>query len=158
VWRTIQARRKVIWEFYDRHLREWGAGHGISCPTIPAHVEQAYHMYYILLQSLEERQRLIAHLKENGILGVFHYLPLHLSVMGRRFGGKPGDCPVTEDISDRLLRLPFYNDLDEATQERVVAAIKEFAGTTKRIEQKATKKTKNGRTPLPPVPAGRGRG
>jgi len=65
-------------------------------------------------------------LKAHGILSVFHYLPLHLSEMGRRFGGKDGDCPVTEDVSDRLLRLPFYNDLTEADQARVVGAIKAF--------------------------------
>ena len=63
--------------------------------------------------------------KEN-INSVFHYLPLHLSNMGRRFGGKEGDCPVTESVSDRLIRLPFYNDLSEADQARVVSAIAEL--------------------------------
>jgi dTDP-4-amino-4,6-dideoxygalactose transaminase len=76
------------------------------------------------------RQALIAHLKSVGILSVFHYLPLHLSDMGRKFGGQEGDCPVTEDISDRLLRLPFFNDLSEADQERVVTAIDEFVFTS----------------------------
>jgi len=60
------------------------------------------------------------------INSVFHYLPLHLSSMGRRFGGKSGDCPVTEQVSDRLVRLPFYNELTEADQVRVVAALKDF--------------------------------
>jgi dTDP-4-amino-4,6-dideoxygalactose transaminase len=83
-------------------------------------------MFYILLPSLEQRQALIGHLKARGILSVFHYLPLHISDMGRRFGGKEGDCPVTEDVSDRLLRLPLYNDLEEADQARVVDAIREF--------------------------------
>jgi dTDP-4-amino-4,6-dideoxygalactose transaminase len=83
-------------------------------------------MFYLLLPSLEMRQALIAHLKTRGILSVFHYLPLHLSDVGRRFGGKPGDCPVTEDLSDRLLRLPFYNNLTESDQARVVGAIREF--------------------------------
>jgi dTDP-4-amino-4,6-dideoxygalactose transaminase len=83
-------------------------------------------MFYLLLPSLEERQGLIAHLMARSILSVFHYLPLHLSEMGMQFGGKPGDCPVTEEVSDRLLRLPFYNDLDEADQARVVSAIQEF--------------------------------
>lgn len=83
-------------------------------------------MYYLLLRSLEQRSNLIAHLKARGILGVFHYLPLHLSDMGRRFGGKEGDCPVTEEMSDRLLRLPFYNGLTEAEQATVVEAIIEF--------------------------------
>jgi dTDP-4-amino-4,6-dideoxygalactose transaminase len=83
-------------------------------------------MYYLLLPSLEARTALIAHLKERGILAVFHYQPLNLSDMGRKFGGKPGDCPVTEDISDRLLRLPFYNAMDEATQHRVIEAVQQF--------------------------------
>jgi dTDP-4-amino-4,6-dideoxygalactose transaminase len=83
-------------------------------------------MFYIILPSLEQRQALIAHLKARSIMAVFHYLPLHLSDMGRRFGGKPGQCPVTEDISDRLLRLPFYNSLTEKDQARVVDSICSF--------------------------------
>jgi dTDP-4-amino-4,6-dideoxygalactose transaminase len=61
-------------------------------------------------------------------MSVFHYQPLHLSEMGQRLGGKEGDCPVTESVSDRLLRLPFYNDLTEADQERVVGAVTKFSG------------------------------
>ena len=81
----------------------------------------------MILSSLEQRQRLIAHLKARGILAVFHYHPLHLSAMGLRFGGKKGDCPVTEEVSDRLLRLPFYNDLTDADQTHVISAIRESA-------------------------------
>ena len=84
-------------------------------------------MFYMLLPSLVQRQALIAHLKARGVLAVFHYVPLHLSPMGRRFGYDTGDCPVTEALSERLLRLPFYSDLDETAQARVVAAIHEFA-------------------------------
>jgi dTDP-4-amino-4,6-dideoxygalactose transaminase len=65
-------------------------------------------------------------LRQEGIISVFHYLPLHLSDMGRQFGGKPGDCPVTESISDRLLRLPFYNTLTLPDQEMVVDALFQF--------------------------------
>ena len=83
-------------------------------------------MFYLLMPSLNHRQSLIEHLKAHGILSVFHYLPLHLSDMGRKFGGQSGDCPVTEDISDRLLRLPFYNDLTETDQALVAAAICNF--------------------------------
>jgi dTDP-4-amino-4,6-dideoxygalactose transaminase len=122
----IQAKRRKIWEYYCEHLRDWAETHDVRLPVVPAHCEQSYHMFYLLLPSLETRQALIDHLKAQGILSVFHYLPLHLSDMGRRFGGKPGDCPVTEDVSDRLLRLPFYNDLGEADQEHVVEAIQEF--------------------------------
>ena len=82
-------------------------------------------MFYILLPSLEQRQALIAHLGAQSILAVFHYLPLHLSDMGQRFGGRPGEGPVTEDVSARLLRLPFYNSLTEDEQKSVVIAIRE---------------------------------
>jgi dTDP-4-amino-4,6-dideoxygalactose transaminase len=125
-WQDIQARRRQIWECYDRQLREWADRHGVRRPVIPADCDQPYHMYYLLLPSLQQRQDLIAFLRARGILSVFHYLPLHLSDMGRRYGGKEGDCPVTEDVSDRLVRLPFYNSLDQATQERVVEAILGF--------------------------------
>ena len=95
-------------------------------PIVPECCEQSYHMFYLLLPDLETRQALITHLKADGIQAVFHYLPLHLSEMGVHFGGKPGDCPVTEDVSDRLLRLPFYNTLTEADQEQVIAALFSF--------------------------------
>jgi dTDP-4-amino-4,6-dideoxygalactose transaminase len=85
-------------------------------------------MFYLLMPSLAERQALMAHLRARGILSVFHYHPLHLSAMGRRFGGRPGQCPVTEAVSDRLLRLPFYNALTEDDQASVVAALKAFEG------------------------------
>jgi dTDP-4-amino-4,6-dideoxygalactose transaminase len=124
----IQARRQRIWEYYHEHLQDWAKDHDVRLPVVPAHCEQPYHMFYLLMPSLEKRQALIAHLKARGILSVFHYLPLHLSAMGQQFGGKEGDCPVTEDISDRLLRLPFYIGLTEADQSGVVAAIIEFDG------------------------------
>ena len=120
----IQVRRQRIWHYYNDHLQDWAAANDVRLSIVPAHCEQPFHMFYLLLPSLEQRQALIEHLKGHGILSVFHYLPLHLSDMGRKFGGQPGDCPVTEDVSDRLLRLPFYNDLTEADQTSVCAAIK----------------------------------
>jgi dTDP-4-amino-4,6-dideoxygalactose transaminase len=125
---AIQSKRAQIWGNYYTHLSGWASQKGVTLPTIPPECEQPYHMFYMLLPSLEVRQRLIAHLKAENILSVFHYLPLHLSDMGQRYGGKPGDCPVTEDVSDRLLRLPFYNNLAEDDQERVVNSILSFAG------------------------------
>lgn len=122
----LQSRRKRVWENYDKNLKKWAEEVGASLPYIPSYVEQPYHMFYILLPTLEDRQALIAHLKESSILSVFHYLPLHNSEMGRSFGGKYGDCPVTEDISDRLLRLPFYAGLEEDEQHRVIESIKYF--------------------------------
>jgi dTDP-4-amino-4,6-dideoxygalactose transaminase len=123
---TIQSKRKRIWGYYDEHFRDWAGDPGVQLPSVPSHCDQPSHMFYLILPSLEERQALISHLNARDINSVFHYLPLHLSSMGRRFGGKEGDCPVTEDVSDRLLRLPFYNDLTDADQARVVAAVKDF--------------------------------
>src|SRR6266567_2675642 len=118
----MQARRRRIWETYHCELAGWARRQGIKVPHIPPHCDQTYHMYYLLLPSLEARQALIAHLKQQGILSVFHYLPLHLSDMGRKFGGRPGACPVTESVADRLLRLPFYNELSKADQASVIDA------------------------------------
>lgn len=101
----------------------------VGLPVVPSHCDRSFHMFYLQMPSLECRQAMIAHLRSRDILSVFHYLPLHLSEMGRTFGGKPGDCPLTELVSDGLLRLPFYNDLDESVQERVIAAILELTMT-----------------------------
>jgi dTDP-4-amino-4,6-dideoxygalactose transaminase len=125
----IQEHRKRVWKYYYTHLKEWAREHGVKLPTIPEHCEQPYHMFYMVMPSYEDRQALIAHLKSRGILAVFHYLPLHLSGVGIRLGGEKGDCPVTENVSDRLIRLPLYNDLTEAEQETVIAAIYDFYGS-----------------------------
>jgi dTDP-4-amino-4,6-dideoxygalactose transaminase len=122
----IQEQRRRIWRRYDNSLCEWASAHGIRQPFVPPLCEQGYHMYYLILPSLEVRQRFIDFLKARGIMAVFHYLPLHLSEMGMRFGGRAGQCPVTEDVSDRLVRLPFFNSLTEAEQSEVIEAILKF--------------------------------
>jgi dTDP-4-amino-4,6-dideoxygalactose transaminase len=122
----IQRKRQRIWDFYKQHLGDWAAQRGVRLPLVPAECEQAYHMFYVILPSLEYRQALIAHLKAQGILSVFHYVPLNLSDMGRKWAAREAHCPVTEDLSLRLLRLPFYNDLTEPEQVRVVAAVISF--------------------------------
>ncbi len=126
VSQQIQESRKRIWNFYDQHLRDWARSNGVQTPFVPATCEQPYHMYYLLLPTLEARQAFIAALRQQGIFCVFHYLPLHLSEMGVKFGGKQGDCPVTESVSDRLVRLPFYNTLTEEERNRVVEAVTRF--------------------------------
>jgi len=122
----IQSRRKRIWEYYFEHLKEWAVNHAVQLPFVPDYCEQPYHMFYLLVPSLAVRQALIAHLNAREVNSVFHYQPLHLSSMGQQFGGRAGDCPITERVSDCLLRLPFYNDFTEGDQERVVAAVKDF--------------------------------
>lgn len=125
-WQAVQAWRREIWETYNSSLQEWGIKNNVRLPVVPAHCQQAWHMFYLLMPSLSERQAFIAYLKEQNISAVFHYLPLHLSLVGRRYGGQPGACPITEDLSDRLVRLPFYNTLDRDLQERVVKAVLDY--------------------------------
>ena len=111
----IQAKRKKIWEHYYENLNAWANENDIRLPIIPEYCDQPYHMFYILMPSGEMRNSFIQHLKIRGIMAVFHYLPLHSSKMGKMFGSSKGDYPVTETNSDRLVRLPFYNNLDIET-------------------------------------------
>jgi dTDP-4-amino-4,6-dideoxygalactose transaminase len=122
----IQAHRARIWNMYDECLASWAQHSGVTTPTVPDGCEHPFHLYYLLMPSLEARTRFIAHMKAQQIATVFHYLPLHLSDMGQMMGGKPGDCPVTESVSDRLVRLPMFNDLSESDQARVIDAAVQF--------------------------------
>jgi dTDP-4-amino-4,6-dideoxygalactose transaminase len=123
----IQLHRKRVWELYHTGLKDWANSHDVQLPFIPDGCEQSYHMFYMLLPNLELRQKLIAYLRERGVYSVFHYLPLHLSDMGRSFGGKVGDCPVTERVSDQLVRLPFHNSLSSSEQEQVIDLLEAFS-------------------------------
>ena len=83
-------------------------------------------MFYMLLVTPEQRTDFIAHLRLRQIQAVFHYLPLHSSPMGRQLNGREGQCPVTEWVSDRLVRLPFFYALTDEVQQRIIDAILEF--------------------------------
>jgi dTDP-4-amino-4,6-dideoxygalactose transaminase len=122
----IQSSRERIWAYYLENLNDWARQQDVRLPIVPDHCEQAYHMFYLLMPSLAERQRLIEHLKANQIQAAFHYQPLNLSAMGRQLGGGDGDCPVTERVADTLVRLPFYNRLGEQDLERIVSVVGEF--------------------------------
>jgi dTDP-4-amino-4,6-dideoxygalactose transaminase len=119
----IQSKRRRVWERYAEGLVPWGEERGVRMPVVPDDCAQPFHMFYLLFPSLDDRQSMIAHLRGQGINAVFHYLPLNASEMGARFGGRAGDCPVTESVSDRLLRLPFYNNLTADDQDRVIDAV-----------------------------------
>jgi dTDP-4-amino-4,6-dideoxygalactose transaminase len=122
----IQMRRKKVWDYYHHNLAGWSKNNAIRQPFIPGHVEQAYHMYYLLLPNLESRTAFIKHLKAKDVMGVFHYLPLHLSPMGMKFGGKDGDCPITELVSDQLVRLPFFTGITPVELDQVTHAVTSF--------------------------------
>jgi dTDP-4-amino-4,6-dideoxygalactose transaminase len=122
----IQRARLRVWNSYATSLTAWAMVNGIGLPYVPGDCTQSYHMFYLKMPSCELRQDLIDHLKRRGILSVFHYVPLHSSPMGIKFGGYEGQCPVAERTSDTLLRLPFYGDLTAELQGEVVHAIQEF--------------------------------
>jgi dTDP-4-amino-4,6-dideoxygalactose transaminase len=120
----IQASRHAVWQYYYSALGP--NAFGFRLPLIPPGCEHAAHLFYILLPSRDSRDHLIAFLRSKRIASAFHYLPLHLSPMGRTFGYQDGDCPITEEISGRLLRLPFHHGLTKAQQDRVISAVLAF--------------------------------
>jgi dTDP-4-amino-4,6-dideoxygalactose transaminase len=117
----IQARRHAIWSRYQAAL---ATRPRLVLPTVPAGCDHPAHLFYLLLPSLDARTRLIDCMRARQILLVFHYQPLHLSEMGRRLGGRAGQCPVTEDVADRLVRLPLYYQLQDQEQARVIEGIR----------------------------------
>lgn len=125
-WEQIQARRHVIWQRYADGLSAWARDIGATLPVIPAHCEHPAHIFYVVMPSLQARTALIEHMKARRILLVFHYQPLHLSAMGRHFGGAPGQHPVTEHAADCLVRLPIYYQLTSTEQARVIEALHAF--------------------------------
>ena len=119
----IQQTRMRAWKRYMQELRPWAVTHGVTLPTVPPHCEHPAHLFYLCLPDASTRSRLIAHLASQGILAVSHYVPLNTSPFGRRLGGRPGQCPVSEDISKRLVRLPLYNDISDDDIDSVLETV-----------------------------------
>jgi dTDP-4-amino-4,6-dideoxygalactose transaminase len=126
-WKSIQQRRRQLWLRYQAALGGWASQHGVTLPTVPADVEPSFHLFYLLLPTPDDRSRFLGFMKERQIKSVFHYVPLHTSTMGQKYGGRPGDYPVTEDLSARLARLPFYTGMTEEEQDLVIEAILDFS-------------------------------
>ena len=122
----ILAQRQRIYRRYEAEFSDWAVENDVVLPWIPEGAESSWHMFHLRLPSLKARTRFIEHLGEQDILAVFHYVPLHLSPMGRRYGGRPGDCPVAEQAAETLVRLPFYDALSEDEQGRVCEAVLSF--------------------------------
>ena len=122
----IQKKRQIIFEFYYESLRDMQKLGKLKLPVFPANCRPNYHIFYILFPDEKQRNKVLKKLKEAGILAVFHYVPLHLSPMGRIFGYKPGDFPVTEDLSNRIIRLPLYYELTIDEAEFVVSELKKI--------------------------------
>jgi dTDP-4-amino-4,6-dideoxygalactose transaminase len=123
---AITKRRLDLWA----HYHQWfvaleNAGHARR-PIVPRECVHNAHMYYLLLPSLDKRTGFIARLKERGIQAVFHYVPLHSAPMGRKLGHAVGDMTCTDQLSERLVRLPLWLGLEEqqafVIQEVIAAA------------------------------------
>ena len=128
-WQEIQKKRKNIWKRYNEELTHWSEQNGVRRPVVPEHCDQAYHMYYLLMPSAECRSKFIAQLKDNGVMAVFHYLPLNSSTFALRMVEKDwqkSQCPVTEHVADCLVRLPFYTNMSHDDQTRVIEAVLKF--------------------------------
>jgi len=126
--KKILAKRKKLFNRYEKGFRGLEVAGEIRLPVIPGGCVPNYHIFYILLNRKKERDTLIAYLKRRGIQSAFHFVPLHYSPMGRSFGYKKGQFPVTEDVSLRILRLPLYFDMSYSKQDYVIKSLYNFLG------------------------------
>lgn len=122
----VQATRKRLWHRYLEELGDWAGRRGVQLPHVPSGCVSSYHVFHVVVPTAADQPALIEHLRRRGVQAVFHYLPLHLSPMGRALGGRPGDCPVTESVSARLVRLPLFATMSDAEQAQVIAALQSF--------------------------------
>jgi dTDP-4-amino-4,6-dideoxygalactose transaminase len=122
----ITQKRMNIWNIYHQKFAELESKGLVVRPSVPQDAKHNAHMYYILVPSLKHRTALIERLSERGMNAVFHYVPLHSSPAGLRFGRASGNLSNTEELSDRLLRLPLWPELKPSQAEAVVDAVGEF--------------------------------
>jgi dTDP-4-amino-4,6-dideoxygalactose transaminase len=118
----ILDKRKAAFDRYLRLLEPEADRRGFALPTVPADREQAYHMFYVMLPDADTRDRALAGMRDRGVHATFHFVPLHSSPGGRRFAARELPCPVSDRVSARLLRLPFYTDITETEADLVVGA------------------------------------
>lgn len=123
---NIQTCRKRLWNRYNTELRAWTASNGVQLPHVPSDCEQSYHMFYLLMASGLCRDEFIRKMRAKDVYCVFHYVPLNASPMGIRLGGREGQCPVAEDVSQRIVRLPFHTGMSEEEQSVVIEAVRGF--------------------------------
>jgi dTDP-4-amino-4,6-dideoxygalactose transaminase len=119
----ITARRLAIWHRYQSAFMELEADGRARRPVVPEGCVHNGHLYYLLVPSLESRTAVLRALNERGVNAVFHYVPLHSSEAGRRYGRTVGDLSRTTELSERLVRLPLWNAMSEAHVDRVIDAV-----------------------------------
>jgi len=124
---VITKKRLEKWQYYYNCLGDLENKGFLRRPIVPKNCVHNAHMFYIILKDEKTRDDLMNYLKDNGVLAIFHYLPLHLSPIGKKLGYKKGYLPITENLSLRLLRLPLFYDLSENDQDIVLSYIFKFA-------------------------------
>lgn len=122
----ITQRRRAIYLQYREQLEPLAARGELRLPRIPDHCRANWHMFPVLTRDQTTRNGLIEHLRRESIHAVFHYVPLHASAMGQRYGYRPEDLPVTQEISGQLVRLPMYFEMRAPEQQRVIDEILRF--------------------------------
>ena len=124
----IQQNRMNIWNKYKSSLKILEENNKITLPVIPEECKHNAHIFYFITKSLEERTKLISFLKQNEIQSVFHYIPLHSSPAGIKFGRFDGKDEITTEYSERLIRLPLYYGLKDEDQNKVIENVLKFYG------------------------------
>ena len=119
----IYVKRMRIWNRYNIELTNWAENNNVMTPVVPDGCDHTGHVFFLRLATANSRDQFIRHLRDHGILAVFHYQPLHLSTVGRSLGGREGQFPVTEKAGDCLVRLPLFNSLTDAEQSFIIDTI-----------------------------------
>lgn len=123
---SILDIRRAIWDGYREGLGGWAMQNGVRLPFLPEECGHSYHLFHLRMPSEADRDALIEHLRARGIASVFHFVPLHTSPMGMRYGGHHGQCPVAENAAVTLVRLPLWNAMDADDLAAVIAAVTDY--------------------------------
>ncbi len=124
----ITRKRKAVFDAYLERLEAPGAAYGLTLPSVTAGSVPGYHLFHVLLPDPQIRDRVLVEMRDRGVQATFHYVPLHSSPGGRRFAARQTECPVTESVSRRLIRLPFHNRMEIGDVDRVVDTLLELLG------------------------------
>ncbi|MBT9319697.1 dTDP-4-amino-4,6-dideoxygalactose transaminase [Actinobacillus pleuropneumoniae] len=126
VAQQIKQTRLAVWQHYFEVLRPFAEQGRLELPTCPPECEQNGHLFYLKWRNSDERNDFIERLKQHGILAVFHYVPLHSSPAGQRFGSFIGEDRFTTSESERLVRLPLFYNLQPQESDKIIRVILEF--------------------------------
>lgn len=124
---AIQDSRMAAWQRYFDGLHAWSARNDVMLPVVPEEADHSAHMFFLRLPDGKTRDRFIDHMRKLDVLTVFHYQPLNVSPMGSSLGGAHGQCPVSEDVAERLVRLPLYTDMSNVELSTVIEAVRQFS-------------------------------